>query len=119
MGSAEQGQAFVIERNGKQKACLVPMSVFFPDIAPARIADARREVADDQDDNVPRILKRPQLAEHHGVPEVDVWRRRIDAQFDAKRPTQRELAFELTGRKHLDRAFRQQLGVADGHRPQC
>lgn len=36
---AEQGQAFVIERNGKQKACLVPMSVFFPDIAPARIAD--------------------------------------------------------------------------------
>lgn len=36
---ADQGQAFVIERNGKQKACLVPMSVFFPDIAPARIAD--------------------------------------------------------------------------------
>jgi len=35
---ADAGEAFVIERNGKQKACLVPLSVFFPDIAPARIA---------------------------------------------------------------------------------
>jgi prevent-host-death family protein len=32
------GESFVIERNGRQKACLVPLSVFLPDITPARIA---------------------------------------------------------------------------------
>jgi prevent-host-death family protein len=32
------GESFVIERNGRQKASLVPLSVFLPDITPARIA---------------------------------------------------------------------------------
>lgn len=36
---AGNGECFVIERNGRQKACLVPLSVFLPDISPARIAD--------------------------------------------------------------------------------
>ena len=35
---ANGGESFVIERNGRQKACLVPLSVFLPDISPARIA---------------------------------------------------------------------------------
>lgn len=35
---SEDGEAFVIERNGRQHACLVPISVFLPDISPARIA---------------------------------------------------------------------------------
>jgi prevent-host-death family protein len=35
---ADGGESFVIERNGRQKACLVPLSVFLPDISPARIA---------------------------------------------------------------------------------
>lgn len=35
---AEDGEAFLIERNGRQRACLVPISVFLPDISPARIA---------------------------------------------------------------------------------
>ena len=35
---ARSGEAFVIERNGQQLACLVPLSVFMPDIQPARIA---------------------------------------------------------------------------------
>jgi len=34
----EGGEAFVIERNGRRQACLVPISVFLPDISPARIA---------------------------------------------------------------------------------
>jgi prevent-host-death family protein len=41
---ADGGEAFIIERNGKQKACLVPMSVFLPDIAPARIAQEMDEL---------------------------------------------------------------------------
>jgi prevent-host-death family protein len=32
------GEAFVIERNGRRQACLVPISVFLPDVSPARIA---------------------------------------------------------------------------------
>jgi hypothetical protein len=35
---AEDDEAFLIERNGRQRACLVPISVFLPDISPARIA---------------------------------------------------------------------------------
>ena len=39
---ADDGAAFIIERNGRQKACLVPLSAFFPDIQPTRIAPVRR-----------------------------------------------------------------------------
>lgn len=42
---ADAGEAFVIERNGQRKACLVPLSMFLPDIAPARIADELQELA--------------------------------------------------------------------------
>ena len=35
---AERGRAYVVERNGQQKACLVPISVFLPDISPNRIS---------------------------------------------------------------------------------
>ena len=66
-----------------------------------------------------QILKRAQLAEHDCVPEMDIGRCRIDAQLDAKWPAQREFAFELTVRKQIHGAFREQLGVADGHRRQC
>src|SRR5258708_32712084 len=34
---ADAGEAFIGERNGSRKACLVPLSVFFPDVSPARI----------------------------------------------------------------------------------
>ena len=41
---AENGESFVIERNGRQKACLVPLSVFLPDILSTRIADELEEL---------------------------------------------------------------------------
>ena len=34
---SQEGAAFLIERNGQQKACLVPISYFLPDIQPARV----------------------------------------------------------------------------------
>lgn len=40
---ADGGESFVIERNGQQKACLVPLSVFLPNISSARIADEIKE----------------------------------------------------------------------------
>src|SRR5262245_27612703 len=47
--------------------------------APARIADERREVADDQHRLVPELLELAQLEEGNRVPEVDVRRGRINA----------------------------------------
>jgi prevent-host-death family protein len=41
---ADTGEAFIIERSGKRKACLVPLSVFFPDVSPTRIADELQEL---------------------------------------------------------------------------
>jgi prevent-host-death family protein len=41
---ADNGEAFIIERNGQRKACLVPLSVFLPDISPSRIADEIEEL---------------------------------------------------------------------------
>lgn len=41
---ADGGESFVIERNGRQKACLVPLSVFLPDTSSARIADELQEL---------------------------------------------------------------------------
>ena len=35
---AVRGRAYVVERSGQQKACLVPISVFLPDISPNRIS---------------------------------------------------------------------------------
>src|SRR5437868_7005021 len=49
---ADDGEAFIIERNGKRKACLVPLSVFFPDIPPARIGDEIEELS--KNGEVPR-----------------------------------------------------------------
>jgi antitoxin (DNA-binding transcriptional repressor) of toxin-antitoxin stability system len=41
---ADAGEAFIIERNGQQKACLVPLSVFLPDISPDRLAEEFEEL---------------------------------------------------------------------------
>lgn len=42
---ADGGEAFIIERNGRQAACLVPLSVFLPNIAPARIVSELDELS--------------------------------------------------------------------------
>jgi hypothetical protein len=41
---ADAGEAFIIERSGQRKACLVPLSTFLPDISPTRIADEIQEL---------------------------------------------------------------------------
>ena len=43
---ARNGQAFVIERNGQQKACLVPISFFLPDIQTSRVAAELDKLSD-------------------------------------------------------------------------
>lgn len=43
---ARNGQAFVIERNGQQKACLVPISFFLPDIQTNRVTAELDKLSD-------------------------------------------------------------------------
>ena len=46
---ADRGRAFVIERNGQQKACLVPISMFLPDIQPSRLSKELDYLADENE----------------------------------------------------------------------
>jgi prevent-host-death family protein len=59
---ADSGEAFIIERNGQRKACLVPLSVFFPDISPARIADEIKELTDHGEEPRTTITEERELA---------------------------------------------------------
>ena len=54
-------------------------------VAARRVADERREVADDEHDRVAEVLELPQLAQRHRVAEVQVGRGRVDAELDAQR----------------------------------
>lgn len=42
---ARDGETYIIERNGRQLACLLPVSVFLPDIDQKRIEKDRNELA--------------------------------------------------------------------------
>jgi prevent-host-death family protein len=59
---ADGGEAFIIERNGRQKACLVPLSVFFPDVSPTRIADEIKELEDHHEEPRTTITESRELA---------------------------------------------------------
>ena len=62
--------------------------------APARVAHARGVVADDQHDGVAAVLELAQLAQDHGVAEVDVGRGRVDPELHPQRPALAQLALE-------------------------
>jgi prevent-host-death family protein len=47
---ANDGDKFIIESNGKRKACLVPLSVFFPDVSPQRVAIEMEELLERGED---------------------------------------------------------------------
>ncbi len=46
---AKGSRAFVIERNGQQKACLVPVSYFLPDIPVGRIGQELEKLGDNDE----------------------------------------------------------------------
>lgn len=43
---AEDGEVFVIERNGQPRACLVPVSFLLPDISPDKITEELNQLRD-------------------------------------------------------------------------
>lgn len=59
-----EGEAFIIERSGHRKACLVPLSVFFPDISPSRIAAEFDELRERGEKARPTITEKLELAIH-------------------------------------------------------
>jgi prevent-host-death family protein len=58
---ADKGEAFIIERNGLRKACLVPLSFFLPDISPARIAAEIQELLDHKEEPRTTITESKEL----------------------------------------------------------
>ncbi len=70
--------------------------------ASAGIADQPREIADQEDHPVPQVLEVPHLAQQHGVAEVDVGRRGVEADLDHERPPGLARAVELLAQLVLD-----------------
>lgn len=61
---ADDGISFIIVRGSKQKACLVPLSVFFPDIPPSRIGDEIAELTKSGEHPRTRITDDRELVFH-------------------------------------------------------
>src|SRR5690606_39133465 len=76
-------------------------------VAPGRVADLRREVADHEDDLVPELLELAHLLHEHGVPEVEVGAGRVEARLHAERPALAELREELVLALEVDDALGQ------------
>ena len=72
-------------------------------VAAGRVADQAGEVADQEDDVVAEVLQLAQLVELHGVAEVQVGPRRVEALLDAQRLAARELGGELGSRRSARR----------------
>jgi hypothetical protein len=54
-------------------------------VAAGRVADHRREVADQENYLMPQVLQLAHLVQHHRMAEVDVRRGRVQAELDAQR----------------------------------
>ena len=78
--------------------------------APARVADARREVADDEDDLVAEVLELAELLQDDRVAEVDVRRRRVEAELHAQLAALARGLLELALEAPLRAARRRRCG---------
>ena len=67
------------------------------------VTDHRREVADDQDRDVPAVLEEPEPPEDDRETEMNVRGGGVDAELDSQRLAPTELDRELGGRDHVDR----------------
>ena len=74
-------------------------------VAARGVADQAGEVANQEDDLVPEVLQLAHLVEHHGVAEVDVGRRGVEAELDAQRHAGGGRAGELLGPLGLGQQF--------------
>jgi hypothetical protein len=77
-----------------------------------RVADHRGEVADDEHGGVAEIWEETQAPQHDRESEVNVGRRRVDAELYPQRYTPFELRAELGLGDDVDRVRGQQLELA-------
>src|SRR5439155_6143405 len=82
------------------------------------VADPRGVVADDQHDDVTRTLELRQPIENVREAEMDVGRRRVDAELHTQRTIELQLALELVLRQHVDRVARE-VGGRHGAESKC
>ena len=75
------------------------------DLFPGRVPDHSREVADDEDDVMPELLKMLHLPDHDRVAEVKVGRGGIEADFHGQRLPARELGAEVFAIDQVDRSL--------------
>ena len=116
---ADGGEAFIIERGGRRKACLVPLSVFVPDISPARIAD---EIAELVSELVPPRSNEDMLqgarasaAEHKAITDVLLALSDVDTSFGQATDLMMSL-LEVT-RPYLDILGKEAFGEAANLNP--
>src|SRR6185312_9898635 len=81
-----------------------------------RIAHPGGVVADDEDAGVALVLEGAHPLERDRLADVDVARGRVDAELDAQRPAERELALQLPLRQHLDGVTCERSDVRHGTR---
>ena len=77
--------------------------------ASRRVADHPSEVADQKDCGVAEILKVLKLAQNHGVPQVQIGRRRVHAKLHPQRLARGARLFELGTQVGLADDFRRTL----------
>src|SRR5262249_42519754 len=79
-----------------------------------RVADHPREIADDENDAMPRALEIPHLPHDDGMPEVDVGRRRVETDLHGERGALRELALQILLVDQIDGAAGERGDVGTG-----
>jgi hypothetical protein len=84
-------------------------------VAAGRIADQRREIADQEDHRVPEVLQLAHLVQHDRVADVDVGRGRVEPELDAQRLAGGRAARELLRELFLDQQF-VDTALRDGER---
>ena len=61
---AQKGEAFIVERNGHQMACLVPLSVLMPDVQQTRLTDEFEQLRLQNQEYTTSISDRQELEIH-------------------------------------------------------
>lgn len=84
-------------------------------VAAGRIADQRREIADQEDHRVPEVLQLAHLVQHDRMADVDVGRGRVEPELDAQRLAGGRAARELLRELFLDQQF-VDTALRDGER---
>ena len=83
--------------------------------APARIADHRSEISDDQNDRVPIVLEHPEHIKDDEMAYVQVGRGRVEAELDPQRISAQQALTQMVLDVDLDRPLTQALEKLPAH----